>query len=87
MIFVNQGMTYNADVKILAWSRSWKCLGCFLFNWFVVFSEQAQDGVHVGSKANFSIGTLWVASFIFHSTFLFHALYRKWSLEYSEVSK
>ena len=36
---------------------------------------------------NFSIGTLWVASFIFHSTFLFHALYRKWSLEYSEVSK
>ena len=43
-------MTYNADVKIFALSRSWKCLGCFLLNWFVVFSEQ--DGVHLGSKAN-----------------------------------
>ena len=49
--FVSQrDMTYNADVKIFAWSRSWKCLGCFLFNWFVVFSEQ--DGVYLGSKAN-----------------------------------
>ena len=61
--------------------------GCFLFNLGLLLSVNRMENILGRRPTNFSMGTPWVLSFIFPNTFLFLALYRKWCLEHSEVSK